>query len=98
SSTNSSCPSCRDIRRDPEAVQPALPGPDRAGPAATTQTIRRSGSGQYQIRPAAVTSYCHWSTTSTDPIPLTPHPTHEVDGEGSPLGVREEVDPASLGR
>jgi Acyl-CoA dehydrogenase, C-terminal domain len=31
----------------------------RAGLAATTQTIRRSGSGQYQIRPAAVTSYCH---------------------------------------
>lgn len=33
-----------------------------AGPAATTQTIRRSPSGQYQIRPPAVTSYCHCSS------------------------------------
>ncbi|WP_154814336.1 hypothetical protein [Actinophytocola xinjiangensis] len=32
-----------------------------AGLASTTQTMCRSGSGQYQIRPPAVTSYCHCS-------------------------------------
>lgn len=39
--------------------------------ATTTQVIRLSGSGQYQIRPAEVTSYCHCSSSLPD-ISLLP--------------------------
>lgn len=34
--------------------------------ATTTQVIRLSGSGQYQIRPAEVISYCHCSSNLPD--------------------------------
>jgi hypothetical protein len=50
-----------------------------AGLAATSHTIRRPGSGRYQIRPPAVTSYCHWSSTwppnHADPQPAPRHPS-----------------------